>query len=161
MTVPEAPNTDRANLDRRTLLLALATAIAAPGFALAAGTDRSWVIGTQILAGTRPRNPDFLAAALDAFQGVFGAEASDRLLDAVLQRDAARITEPFDDQRLEEAARYLVGILYTGDFPSGRGADVPLGFQQALAWQVLGFTKAPSVCGPGFGSWNAPPSAAS
>ena len=161
MIVREMPNTNDAGLHRRGLLLVLAAAVATPGLGLAAGTDRSWATGTLILAGTRPRNPDFLAAALDAFQGEFGAETAGHLLDAVLQRDAAGITDPFDDPRLEDAARRLVEILYTGDLPSGSGADVAAGFQQALAWQVLGFTKPPSICGPEFGWWNAPPGAAS
>lgn len=163
MTVREMPNTNRAAgcLDRRSLLVILAAAVAAPGSGLAAAADRSWATGTLILAGTRPRNPDFLSAALGAFQNEFGAKTAGQLLDAVLQRDAARITDPFDDPVLEAAARRLVEILYAGDLPSSSGADVAAGYQQALAWQVLGFTKPPSICGPEFGWWNAPPGATS
>jgi len=157
MTVRGTPNTNQVDLDRRSLLVALAAAIALPGSGLAAGTDRSWAIGTVILAGTRPRNLDFLTAALEVFQGEFGAATANRLRGAVLQRDAASIVDLFEDPVLETAARHLVEILYTGDLPSGQGAETADGFQQSVAWQVLGFTKPPSICGPGFGWWSAPP----
>ena len=52
-------------------------------------------------------------------------------------------------RKREAAARRFVEIVYTGE----TSADSAVGFHQALAWQVLKFTKPPSVCGNGFGWW--------
>jgi hypothetical protein len=143
--------------DRRSVLAGLMALLAAPQAAVAA-SPQSWEIGTQILAGARVRDPSFLAMALQALAEEVGEPIVDRVLDAVLSRDAANIGKPFPDGAVEAAARRFVDIVYTGEVPTPGGVKA-LGFHQALAWQVLHFTKPPSVCGPGFGWWTDPPDA--
>ena len=57
---------------------------------------------------------------------------------------------------LEPLAQRLLIILYTGetaaDDPRARLGHYPW----ALAWQVLSHTKAPGLCGSGFGDWSKP-----
>jgi len=139
-------------LDRRTVLAGLAawaaTSVAMPGTASAASKNM-WTTATQIIAGARVNDATFLQLAIDAIESEFGAATVEQLLDAVLARDAANIVEPFPDANVEAAARRFVEIVYTGE----TSADSAVGFHQALAWQVLKFTKPPSVCGNGFGWW--------
>lgn len=145
------------SLGRREVLVGLAALLASPGGGALAEAG-SWELGIQILAGTRPRDPTLLTLAVRGLAAELGQPAVDRLLAAALRRDAANIAEPFADAAVETAARRLVEIVYTGEIPSGAAGRTPaIGFHQALAWQVLPFTKAPSVCGPGFGWWTHPP----
>jgi hypothetical protein len=139
-------------LDRRAVLAGLAALITCPGLARAAASS-SWTLATQIVTGTRVADPTVLTLAFQAIEAKFGASTIEKLLDAVLTRDAANIVEPFADPAVEAAARWFVEIVYTGEIEPG----VTLGFHQALAWQVLPFTKPPSICGPGFGWWTNPP----
>ncbi len=147
-------------MDRRQVLAGLAALVAgaATAAAPALGAARSWDVGMQILAGARLRDPTLLQLALEGLAREVGAGTVDRLLEAVLARDAQNIEAPFADPAIEDAARKFVAIVYTGEIPTGNGAPA-IGFHQALAWQVLHFTKAPSVCGPGMGWWTNPPDA--
>jgi hypothetical protein len=147
-----------AAIDRRSLLGIAAALAAFPGAALAgtAGAGPSaaaaWTLATQVLAGTRLRDPTFLSLALEALAAESGAATVDDLLAAALARDADDVVRPFEDAAVEKAARRFVEIVYTGELPAA-GSVRAVGFHQALAWQVLAFTKPPSVCGPGFGWW--------
>jgi hypothetical protein len=149
-----APDLETARMapDRRTILLGLAALAATPSRGLAASQD-SWTLATQIVAGAHPANPTIVRLAVAAIEKEFGAATVRSLRDAVLARDAADIVEPFAEAPVEAAARRFVEIVYTGEFAPGNA----LAFDQALAWQVLSFTKAPGVCGPGFGWWTNPP----
>ena len=151
-TSPIGTSANSADLHRRAVLLGLAGLIACPNQSPAAA-DRSWTLATQIVAGARVTDPTVLKLALQAIEAEFGAAGVEKLLDAVLARDAANIIEPFPDPAVETAARRYVEIIYTGEVIAGSA----LGFHQALAWQVLPFAKPPSVCGPGFGWWTKPP----
>jgi hypothetical protein len=153
-------NSSLHGMDRRHVLAGLAALVtgSAVGAAPALGAARSWDVGMQILAGARLRDPTLLELALEGLAREVGAGTVDRLLKAVLARDAANIQAPFADPAIEDAARKFVAIVYTGEIPTADGAPA-IGFHQALAWQVLHFTKAPSVCGPGFGWWTNPPDA--
>lgn len=144
--------------DRRSVLAGLAALLAAPvaGTVPGLGAAPSWDIGTQILAGARLRDPTLMAVALEGLAREVGAGTVDRLLEAVLARDAANIEAPFEDPAIENAARRFVAIVYTGEIPIAGGSPA-IGFHQALAWQVLHFTKPPSVCGPDMGWWTNPP----
>ena len=115
--------------------------------------SESWTIATQIAAGTRVADPTILALATKTLEAEVGQVTVEKLLTAILERDADSITKPFEDKATEAAARRFVEIVYTGQFSSNDMA----GFHQALAWQVLPFTKPPSVCGPGFGWWTQSP----
>jgi hypothetical protein len=139
-------------VERRAVLFALA-AMFAPWGGAAANAKNLWMVATQIIAGARVADPTVLSLAISAVESQFGGTTVDKLLDAVLARDAANIVEPFAEPTVEAAARRFVEIVYTGEVSSSS----TLGFHQALAWQVLPFTKPPSVCGQGFGWWtNAP-----
>jgi hypothetical protein len=140
------------DFDRRAVLLGLAGLIVCPNQSLAAA-GRSWTLATQIVAGTQVADPTVLNLAVRAIEAEFGAASVEKLLDALLARDAANIVDPFPEPTVEAAARRFVEVVYTGEITTGS----TLGFHQALAWQVLPFAKPPSVCGPGFGWWTNPP----
>ena len=144
--------------DRRAVLAGLAALAGSPLFAggaaaAVAGSGARWTLATQILAGTRPRDATLTELAVAALEREAGAETVEKLLVAVLGRDADDIGAPFADAAVEAAARRFVEMVYTGELPAADGTTTGLGFHQALAWQVLRFTKPPSVCGPGFGWW--------
>ena len=139
--------------DRRAVLAALAGLASLPAFPAAAATAADWSLAVQILAGTGMRDPTLMDLALSALSRQAGADVVARLHRAVLERDADDIVRPFEDAAVEAAARSLVAMLYTGEIAGADGTITAIGFHQALAWEVLAFTKAPSVCGPGFGWW--------
>lgn len=139
--------------DRRAVLVALAGVASLPAFPALAATGSDWSLAVQMLAGTRMRDPTLLELALTALARDAGADVVARLHRAVLARDADDIVRPFEDPAVEAAARSLVAMLYTGEIADADGTVTAIGFHQALAWEVLAFTKAPSVCGPGFGWW--------
>lgn len=138
--------------DRRAVVAGLAALLTLPGTSFAA-TGRSWPLATQIIAGTRVADPNVLEMAVTALESEVGADVVSRLHAAILKRDAADIVEPFADDAVEAAARRFVEMIYTGEITPGS----TVGFHQALAWQVLPFTKPPSVCGPDMGWWTNPP----
>ena len=142
-------------IPRRAVLLGvLPLLIAKPALAT---SNLSWLLATQTIAGVRPLNMPFLDLVIEALRRVHGADTVTRLHDAILARDAENIAEPFPDALTEAAARHLVEMLYTGEIPAMDGSMAATGYHQALGWQVLHFTKAPSICGPGFGWWSQPP----
>lgn len=150
-----APGDTDMTVDRRALVAGfaalLAATVAVPKAGLAAGSN--WTLATQIIAGTRMTDPNVLSLAIDALDREVGTETVDRLYRAIVKRDAASITDPFEDEDVENAARRFVEMVYTGELNKGD----TVAFHQALAWKVLRFTKAPSVCGPGMGWWTNPP----
>jgi hypothetical protein len=142
-------------LDRRAALAGLG-ALLSHRAALAVPTP-GWLIATQVVAGTLPRDLTLADLALEALIRSAGPATVDALLFAIMARDAQNIGDPFADPAVEDAARHYVEMLYSGDIPDEDGTVSNIGFHQALAWQVLRFTKPPSVCGPGFGWWAEPP----
>jgi hypothetical protein len=143
--------------DRRSVAAGLAALLAVPGSALLSGPAMAargnWTIATQIVAGTRLADPNVLEMAVAALEKEVGADVVARLYQAILARDAASIVEPFADKDVESAARRFFEMIYTGEIEPGTTAA----FHQALAWQVLPFTKPPSICGPDMGWWTYPP----
>lgn len=57
---------------------------------------------------------------------------------------------------LEPLAQRLLVILYTGETASADPRARLGHYPWALAWQVLHHTKAPGLCGSGFGDWSKP-----
>ena len=151
--ITEEPLEKDAGPDRRGVLVALAGLVTLPAFPASAAAAARWPLAVQILAGTGMRDQAVMTLALDALTRSAGADVVARLHRAVLARDADDIVRPFDDAEIESAARKLVEMLYTGEIADSGGTVTAIGFHQALAWEVLAFTKAPSVCGPGFGWW--------
>jgi hypothetical protein len=153
---PDACSGVRARPDRRSVLVALAAFGALPVLPAFASAP-SWTLAVQVLAGTRMRDETVLALALEALNRSAGEAVVARLHRALLARDADDIVAPFADAEVEAAARSLVAMLYTGEIPDADGTVRAIAFHQALGWEVLPFTKAPSLCGPGFGWWAEPP----
>lgn len=160
--LPSSPDTPEngvttPGVDRRSVVAALAGLLIAPGAlaadAMPAAATGSWTLATQIIAGTRLADPNVLALAVEALEAEVGRDVVARLHTAILARNAADIVEPFAEAEVESAARRFVEMVYTGALTPGR----TVGFHQALAWQVLPFTKPPSVCGPDMGWWHDPP----
>lgn len=155
--LPGSPDTSDGAVDRRSVIAGLASLLAIPAAGLpgiaGASTPGSWALATQVVAGTRVADPNVLAMAVEALEAEVGRDVVARLHAAILARDAADIVEPFEDAGIEGAARRFVEMVYTGSFAHGS----TVGFHQALAWQVLPFTKPPSICGPGMGWWHEPP----
>jgi hypothetical protein len=152
---PDGPD-HLAGPDRRAVLVAIAGLASLAAGPAGAAVGR-WPLAVQILAGTGMRDGTLLTLALEALTRDAGADVVARLHRAVLARDADDIGRPFEDPAVEAAARMLVEMLYTGEIADAKGSVTAVGFHQALAWEVLAFTKAPSVCGPGFGWWADPP----
>jgi hypothetical protein len=50
----------------------------------------------------------------------------------------------------------IIAAWYSGVYDTGRGKAVA-GFEQALLWKALTFTKPPSDCGGEMGYWSQPP----
>jgi hypothetical protein len=151
--ITEPPPDGGTGPDRRGVLAALAGLATLPAFPAFATPSARWPLAVQILAGTGMRDEAVMTLALDALARSAGADVVARLHRAVLGRDADDIARPFDDPAVEAAARALVGMLYTGEIADADGTVTAIGFHQALAWEVLSFTKAPSLCGAGFGWW--------
>lgn len=157
-------------LDRRRFVAALAlVGGAAPASLLPAGSaaalrldgDARNLLAAQILNGALPEPIELVDACYASLAAELGQDTLDALIAAILERDAASIDEPFKRPEIETAARRLLEIFYTGETTAADGSrDVPY-FHQALAWHVLGFTKPPGICGPGFGWWADKPPAAS
>ncbi len=148
-------------LDRRRFVAALAlVGGAAPASLLPAGVaarrldgDARNILAAQILNGALPEPIEIVDACYTSLATELGQDTLDALIAAILERDAASIDEPFERPEIEAAARRLLEIFYTGETTATDGSsDVPY-FHQALAWHVLGFTKPPGICGPGFGWW--------
>jgi hypothetical protein len=154
---PDPSTTGTWRPDRRSVTAGLVALLAIPGATVSgpaiAATGDSWTMATQIIAGARLADPNVLDLAVKALEGEVGADVVRRLYFAILERDAASIVDPFEDEKVEAAARRFVEMIYTGEIAPGTIAA----FHQALAWQVLPFTKPPSVCGPGMGWWTDPP----
>ncbi|MEZ5863729.1 MAG: hypothetical protein R3D25_06520 [Geminicoccaceae bacterium] len=160
---------DPGGLDRRRFVAALALVGGmAPASLLSAGPaaarrlsgDARSLLAAQILNGALPEPIAVVDACYDSLAAELGGDILDALIEAILERDAASIDEPFERPEIEAAARRLLEIFYTGEVVAADGSrDVPF-FHQALAWHVLGFTKPPGICGPGFGWWaDKPPTA--
>ncbi len=161
---------DPRGLDRRRFVAALALvggaapAALLPGGPAAArrldGEARN-LLAAQILNGALPEPIEIVDACYASLATELGRDTLDALIAAILERDAASIDAPFERPEIEAAARRLLEIFYTGETTAADGSrDVPY-FHQALAWHVLGFTKPPGICGPGFGWWADKPPAAS
>ena len=97
--------------------------------------------------------PDFvIAAARQLLVQEFGV-GSDLKLVAGIGQTPPGAPLPKD---VEALAQRLLVILYTGE-TSGPAPSIQLGhYPWALAWRVLAFTKAPGICGAGFGAWSKP-----
>lgn len=143
-------------LSRRRALQALAVLVSTPaGLPWAAAdtlADRQ-LLAAQILNGVTPASLSVVDELFAELMRELGQDTVTRLITAVLQRDASSITRPFEDAAIEQAAQRALDLFYSGEIKGADGQADALYFHQALTWQVLDFTKPPSICGPGFGWW--------
>jgi hypothetical protein len=97
--------------------------------------------------------PDFVIdAARQLLIQEFGIGSDIRLVNTIRQAPPG-VPLPED---VEALAQHLLIILYTGE-TSGPAPSQILGhYPWALSWRVLAFTKAPGICGAGFGAWSKP-----
>lgn len=111
-------------------------------------TEAAWA-----LCGSED-SPEFVVeAARRMILREFG-EGSDAKLVAAIR--GAKPDAPLPDD-VQAIAKRLLVILYTGETEGPDKATKVLGhYPWALAWSVLRFAKAPSICGAGFGSWSKP-----
>ena len=151
------PKTD---LSRRRALQALAVLLCTPASLRLAAADalsNRKLLATQILNGLTPTTLSVIDQLFSALEQELGQETVAQLIAAVLERDAANISQPFDDTSTEQAAQRALEMFYSGEIKNADGHADALYYHQALTWQVLDFAKPPSICGPGFGWWTAKP----
>jgi hypothetical protein len=76
--------------------------------------------------------------------------------DAPTTLEALTATGVFEDARLRATADALTLCWYSGIHETGGGPAVAT-FTEALGWQSLEYTQAPTVCGGPMGFWAEPP----
>ena len=139
-----------APLNRRDLLLrSLAAAIAAAGaggfpaalYAAAAVTLDQFLVLSKALTEAADLDPDMGNKLLGGFLATGHGDGLARLV--------AGEAEP-------ELANAIVAAWYSGVYDSGQGPAVA-GFDQALLWQAMSFTKPFADCGGETGYWSEPP----
>ena len=137
-------------LNRRDLLLcSVAAAIAAAeagGFpsalyAAAAVTLDQFLVLSKALTEAADLDPDMGTKLLGGFLATGHGDGLAKLV--------AGETEP-------ELANAIVAAWYSGVYDSGQGPTVG-GFEQALLWQAMSFTKPFADCGGDTGYWSEPP----
>ena len=139
-----------APLNRRDLLLrSLAAAIAAAGaggfpaalYAAAAVTLDQFLVLSKALTEAADLDPEMGNKLLGGFLATGHGDGLARLV--------AGEAEP-------ELANTIVAAWYSGVSDSGQGLAVA-GFDQALLWQAMSFTKPFADCGGETGYWSEPP----
>jgi hypothetical protein len=139
-----------ASLNRRDLLLrSLAAAIAAAGaggfpaalYAAAAVTLDQFLVLSKALTEAADLDPEMGNKLLGGFLATGHGDGLARLV--------AGEAEP-------ELANTIVAAWYSGVSDSGQGPAVA-GFDQALLWQAMSFTKPFADCGGDTGYWSEPP----
>jgi hypothetical protein len=136
---------------RRTLLAgASALPLIAARTSVAQAVDPDFVNACCSLAGTGAFPAFFAAAAHTALEKEFGA---DKVTDLVHAVNSWPPIAPLPTE-LEKIAQRLLIILYTGETGTGNGRGDSPYYPWALAWQTLGFTRAPGICGGSFGAWS-------
>lgn len=96
----------------------------------------------------------FPALVADAAQAMLTREFDAASVDALIAAIAAWQGGVAIPAALEPLAQRLLVILYTGETASDDPRAAVGHYPWALAWQVLRSTKAPGLCGSGFGDWS-------
>jgi hypothetical protein len=149
-------------LDRRELLIAVATLAAAFGLpgASVAGAELLPVDNggfanlANLIAGFPPADPDITAQ----IKAAFAAEAE----EVAQLYELVRTTAPEDWEAAIKAAKLgplaeaLVTAWYTGSVADGNERRV-ITYLDAFAWYAVGYTKPPTRCDISFGAWSEPP----
>lgn len=136
-------------MKRRALLGGVATAPLLGTWGAAATPAEAFADAAMTLAGSGAMPSFVMEMAQRMLLREFGPVLVAELVEATgAWRPGAALPD-----RLEPLAQRLLVILYTGETnaadPRARAGHYPW----ALAWQVLGFTKAPGLCSGRFGDW--------
>jgi len=134
---------------REFLLTGLAAAIAAAG---ASGFPPA------LFAAAAVTLPQFMALSMRLTETAdLDAEVGEKFLGGFLasgqSAGLAALVAGASDSELESA---IVAAWYSGLYDTGQGKAVA-GFEQALLWKALTYTKPPSDCGGEMGYWSQPP----
>jgi Membrane bound FAD containing D-sorbitol dehydrogenase len=135
---------------RRDLLLrSAAAAIAAAG---AGGFP------TTLYAAAAVTLDQFLLLSKDLTEaGDLDSDMANKLLGGFLATGHGEgLAKLFAGQAEPELANAIVAAWYSGVYDSGQGPAVA-GFDQALLWQAMNFTKPFADCGGETGYWSEPP----
>jgi hypothetical protein len=134
---------------REFLLAGVAAAIAtagASGFPAALFTDAPVTLAQfMALSGKLTEAANLDTGMGEKFLGGFLASGQSEGL--------ARLVAGGREPELESA---IIAAWYSGVYDTGQGKAVA-GFEQALLWNALTFTKPPSDCGGEMGYWSKPP----
>jgi hypothetical protein len=139
-----------APLKRRDLLLrSLAAAIAAAGtggfpaalYAAATVTPEQFLALSKTLTEAGDLDPDIADKLLGGFIATGHGDGLARLVAGGAET---------------ELANAIVAAWYSGVYDSGQGPAVA-GFEEALLWQAMSFTKPFAECGGETGYWSEPP----
>jgi hypothetical protein len=150
------------SLDRRQVLLgfaglvaAAATGIGPAGAAteLDASAFRALSFG---LMGRIAEDPSLAEAYLAALRERVAPGDLERLAAVVREHAGSGMDAAITRAGLDAVANQVIAAWYTGTVPTATGSRV-VTYLDAVAWKATGFTKPPSVCGPGFGFWANPP----
>jgi hypothetical protein len=139
-------------LSRRDLLLrSLASAIVAAGaggfpaalYAAAAVTLDQFLVLSKALTEAADLDPDMGSKLLGGFLATGHGDGLAKLVAG-------------EAELAPDLANAIVAAWYSGLYDSGQGPAVA-GFEQALLWQALSFTKPFADCGGETGYWSEPP----
>lgn len=124
------------------------------------------VLGTNAASRADSAVPPSLDAFMAMSAKITGYSSLDRdmgksILDALLSSGwendvAALITDPAPERSKLQIASAVVAAWYSGISPSA-GAREVTGFNEALVWNALSYTKPWGSCGGDLGYWGAPP----
>ncbi len=153
-----APGVDAVDEDRRRLLSGLAAlaacAAAGPLRAQAPGVDFAAL--TTTLAGLTFADASAASAMLDALNAAVGETALRRIAGIAASSTPERLAADLASAGLSAQAEVVVAALFTGQVDTPRGPRV-IGYDSALVWQALGWTKPNAWCGGETNYWSTKP----
>lgn len=144
--------------DRRSLLSGLAAlaacAAAGPLRAQAPGVDFAAL--TKALAGSAFADASAASAMLDALGAAVGESALRRIAGIAASSPSERLALDLATAGLSAPAEIVVAALFTGQVDTPKGPRV-IGYDSALVWQALGWTKPNAWCGGDTNYWSSKP----
>lgn len=146
------------DVDRRHLLAGLAalaaSAIAGPLRAQAPAQDFAAL--TRSLTGFAFADAATASAMLDALSDAVGANTLRRIASIAAASPPDRLAGDLAAAGLAAQAEIVVAALFTGQVDTPKGPRV-IGYDTALVWQALAWTKPNAWCGGETGYWSAKP----
>ncbi|MFM9858878.1 sugar dehydrogenase complex small subunit [Pseudoxanthobacter sp. M-2] len=128
-----------------TASLLVGSKILAPGSAIASPSLEAFIAMSAKLTGQPSLNDDMGKTILDAF--IASGQGDDI---------AALIADPAPENSKSKIANAVVAAWYSGISPLS-GANQVTGFNEALVWSALSYTKPWGSCGGDAGYWSEAP----